>query len=134
MSLSVALAGPSPAIAAASRAHPARAAQRAQLARARALWSAQDVHSYRFRLRIACDCGAAAARPLEITVRDRRPVDAEYFPGQLQSVTEMFRLIAQVLDDPRAGAVTVRYDPRRGFPRSAALDSIDWTVDRFAVL
>jgi hypothetical protein len=133
--LAVVLACRSPSgLATAAPSGPERSAQRAQLARSRALWSAQDVRSYRFRLRISCDCGAASARPLEITVRDGRPVRARYFPGQLQTFPQMFRLIGQVLDDPDAGAVSVRYDPRRGFPRSARLDSINWVIDRFQPL
>jgi hypothetical protein len=112
----------------------ARDGERAALDRARALWEAQDVRSYRFRVRISCDCGRAADHPLEITVLDGRPRDAEYFPGQLQDFPEMFRLIGRVLDDPQGGAVSVRYDPRRGFPRSARLDSINWAIDRFQPL
>jgi Family of unknown function (DUF6174) len=125
---------PLPARASAGTQAPGRAAARAALARGRTLWSVQRVRSYRFRLRLRCDCGRAAARPVEVTVRDGRPVGAASFPGQLQTFPEMFRLIGQVLDDPDGGAVSVRYDARRGFPRTARLDSIGWVIDRFQPL
>jgi uncharacterized protein DUF6174 len=107
---------------------------RVLLARARERWAAQHLRSYRFRLRLSCDCGAASARALEITVLDGRPVGARYFAGQLQTVPEMFRLIGQVLDDPSAGGASVRYDAGRGFPRAGRLDSISWVIDRFEPL
>jgi hypothetical protein len=143
--LAVAVAGaPTPASrAAATPATPAASSipapspdprQQAQLARARTLWSAQYLQSYRFRLRITCDCPPASDRPVEITVRHGRPRDARYFPGQLQTFPEMFRLIGQVLADPNSEGAIVRYDPHRGFPRAARIDAISWTVDRFQPL
>jgi hypothetical protein len=110
------------------------AAQRAQLARNEARWTAQHVQSYRFRLKIACDCPPASDRRVEITVLHGRPQGAKYFPGQLQTFPQMFRLIGQVLADPNSEAGSVRYDPHRGFPRTARLDAIGWTVDRFQPL
>ena len=108
--------------------------QQVQLARARALWGAQRLLSYRFRLRITCDCPPASDRPLEVTVRNGRPQNAPYFPGQLQTFPQMFRLIGQILADPNSEGATVRYDPHRGFPRAARIDAISWTVDRFQPL
>jgi hypothetical protein len=125
--VSIAVAG---AWAATSGAAPSGAAQARLLARSRALWSAQHLESYRFRLRISCDC-AAAGRPQEIVVRGGRPHGSRYFAGQLQTFPEMFRLIGQVLADPASEGASVRYDPRRGFPRLARVDSITWRVDRF---
>jgi hypothetical protein len=103
------------------------------LARNRALWSSQHLDSYRFRLRISCDC-AAARHPQLITVRHGRPYGARYFAGQLQTFPQMLRLIRAVLADPRAGGAVVSYDARRGFPRTARIDSLDWVVDRFQPL
>jgi hypothetical protein len=109
-------------------------AQRAQLARMQARWTAQQVQSYRFRLKINCDCPPASDRPVEITVWRGRPQGAKYFPGQLQTFPQMFRLIRRVLADPNSEGGSVRYDPHRGFPRAARLDAIGWTVDRFQPL
>ncbi len=124
-------AGASPTAAAPAATPAAPSRQQAQLARARALWSAQHLQSYRFRLRITCDCPPASDRPLEITVRHGRSPNARYFPGQLQTFPQMFRLIDQILTDPNTEGATVRYDPHRGFPRTARIDAISWTVDRF---
>lgn len=119
----------------AAPAAPSSAATTSQqlLARNRALWSAQHLQSYRFRLRITCDC-TAAGRPQEITVRGGRPHGGSLFAGQLQTFPQMFRLIGQVLADPASEGATVRYDQRRGFPRLARLDAITWRVDRFQAL
>ncbi len=103
------------------------------LARNRSLWSSQHLQSYRFRLRITCDC-TAAGRPQEITVRGGKPHGGRLFAGQLQTFPQMFRLIGQVLADPASEGATVSYDQRRGFPRLARLDAITWRVDRFEAL
>lgn len=111
---------------------PAVPVQRAELLRARTLWSAQHVADYRFRLRIDCDCAARGS--VTITVRRGRPHGSRVFAGQLQTFPEMFRLIGQVVNDPAAEGVRVRYDARRGFPRAARLDALSWTVDHFQPL
>lgn len=111
---------------------PSVPVERAQLVRARTVWSAQHVADYRFRLRIDCDC--AARGRVTITVRGGRPHGSRAFAGQLQTFPEMFRLIGQVVNDPAAEGVKVRYDPRRGFPRTARLDALSWTVDHFQPL
>jgi hypothetical protein len=122
------------AVAVAAAAAPAAPSTPLQLLnRHRALWSAQHLQSYRFRLRISCDC-TAAGRSQEITVRGGRPHGGRFFAGQLQTFPEMFRLIGQVLGDPASEGATVRYDARRGFPRSARVDAITWRVDRFEAL
>jgi hypothetical protein len=121
------------AVAGASGSTAAPVSQSQLLARSRALWSAQHLDSYRFRLRISCDC-AAARHPQEIVVRRGRPHGARFFAGQLQTFPQMFHLIDSVLVDPRAEGAVVRYDPRRGFPRTARIDSIDWVVDHFQAL
>jgi hypothetical protein len=58
------------------------------------------------------------------------------------TIPETFAAIRHVLLDPQAGAVSVRYDAHRGFPRTVSLDpikhavddEIGWTVDRFQPL
>jgi hypothetical protein len=77
-----------------------------------------------------------------VIVRDGRPLGATDFQRRLDTVPEMFAEIRRALNDPKAGDVTVRYDARRGFPRTASIDrirsaiddEIEWTVDRFKPL
>jgi hypothetical protein len=77
-----------------------------------------------------------------VTVRKGRPHGATGFQKQLDTVPKMFGHIERALGDPKAGDVSIRYDARRGFPRSASIDAIKnavddeigWTVDRFRVL
>jgi hypothetical protein len=112
-----------------------------ELSRNRALWSAQHLGDYRFRLSVRCFC-PSAGHPVTVTVRKGRPHGATGFQQQLDTVPEMFGRIERALGDPKAGEVSVRFDARRGFPRSASIDSIKnavddeigWTVDRFRVL
>lgn len=111
---------------------PSVPVQRAQLLRARTLWSAQHFADYRFRLRIDCDCAVRGA--VTITVLRGRSHGSRAFAGQLQTFPQMFRLVGQVLNDPAAEGVRVRYDQRRGFPRAARLDALSWTVDHFQPL
>jgi hypothetical protein len=112
-----------------------------ELSRNRAIWSAQHLRDYRFRLTVRCFC-PSAGHPVTVTVRQGRAQGATGFQTQLDTVPKMFRQIERALGDPKAGKVSVRYDPRRGFPRSASIDriknaiddEISWTADRFRVL
>jgi hypothetical protein len=115
--------------------------ERAQLERNVARWEDQHVRDYRFRLRVQCFC-PSARHAVTVTVRDGRPAGATGFQKRLDTMPELFDAIRGALDDPKAGAVTVRYDGRRGFPRTASIDRIKyaiddelgWTVDRFRPL
>ena len=115
-----------------------RGEQRRELERNRTLWSDQHLRDYRFRLRVRCFC-PSGNHAVTVTVRDGRPTGASGFQRRLDTVPEMFAAIRRALDNSNAGAVTVRYDRRRGFPRSASIDRIEnaiddeygWTADRF---
>jgi hypothetical protein len=104
-------------------------------------WGRQHLRDYRFRMRVRCFCPSAGHAVL-VTVRDGRPHGVTGFPKRLDTIPEMFRAIRGALDDSRADDVTVRYDVRRGFPRSASIDRIKnaiddevgWTADRFRPL
>jgi hypothetical protein len=118
-----------------------REAQRRELRRNRSLWASQHLRDYRFRLRVRCFC-PSRGHAVIVTVRNGRAHGASGFQKQLDTVPEMFAMIRTALDDPRAGEVTVRYDRRRGFPRTASIDRIKnaiddevgWTADRFRAL
>ena len=124
---------------------PARSAgmsDSAKLSRARALWAKQHVRDYSFRLQVSCFCTPAARKAVIVTVRDGRPRPASASHSEIDTFPKMFARISDTLAKPKSGGVTVRYDARRGFPRSASLDPIklavddeySWTVDRFRVL
>ncbi len=110
-----------------------------QLQRASALWSSQHLRSYSYRITVGCFCAPPYRRPTAVTVRGGKPHVSKYVIKQLRTIPDMFRLIRKTLADPNAGAVTVTYDKRRGFPRSVRLDPIknavddevSWTIDRF---
>lgn len=112
--------------------------QRRELERNRTLWAQQHIRDYRFRLRVYCFC-PSRGHAVTITVRGGRPHGATGFQTQFDTVPELFRQIRHALDDPDAGEIKVRYDARRGFPRSASIDriknaiddEISWKVDRF---
>lgn len=128
-------------LAAPAQAPSDRASERTKLADARALWRERGVRDYRFRLTVRCFC-PDAGRPTTVTVRNGRARGASGFGARVGTFQRMFARIQRALDDPAAGAVVVRYDRRRGFPRSASIDQvklaiddeIGWTVDRFRPL
>jgi hypothetical protein len=117
------------------------AAQRRDLVHNRARWAHQNLRDYRFRLRVSCFCASSQRAAITVTVRRGRPVGATPFTG-VRTIPEMFATIRRVLLDPHAGAVFLRYDARRGFPRTVSLDpiknavddEIGWTMDRFQPL
>ncbi len=124
--------------------------QRRQLARSLALWSAQRLQTYAFRIGTGGFPTPGSNGPVTVKVVKGRPSDSRspqllrgYLGTPLNTVPNLFRTIRRALDDPRAGGVVaVRYDSRRGFPASAFVDPIklavddefSWTVDRFRSL
>jgi len=121
--------------------------QRRQLARSLALWNAQRLQNYAFRIRTGGFPVPGSEGPVTVNVVKRRPSDSKsvqllrgYLGTPLNTVPNLFRTIRRALEDPLAGGVVeVRYDSRRGFPASAFIDPIklavddefSWTVDRF---
>lgn len=104
-------------------------AQHADLAAARARWRRAKLHGdYRFRLRVSCFCPEAGVERT-IRVRDGKPHGGRYADLSVDTVPEMFRLIARALDDPDAGDVDVRYDDALGYPRRASVDRIEAAID-----
>jgi hypothetical protein len=119
-------------------ARPPAQSERQQLQRSLALWERQHVRNYRFRLRVSCFC-LSARHAVTVTVRDARPVGTTESRRRFGTVPKLFEVIRRAIDDPAAGAVVVRYDSQRGFPRTASIDPVaraiddefGWTVDRF---
>jgi hypothetical protein len=114
----------------------------AKLKQARALWAKQHVRDYSFRLKLSCFCPPDVRRSVIVTVHNGRPHGAPASSRHIDTFPEMFARIGETLTKPGSGGATVRYDARRGFPRSASLDPIklaaddeySWTADRFRVL
>ncbi|MGI8801419.1 MAG: DUF6174 domain-containing protein [Solirubrobacteraceae bacterium] len=117
------------------------AGQRTELAHSQAVWAAQHVASYTFRLRVFCFC-PDRGRPATITVRHGWPRGGRGFQTRLDTIPKLFAEIHRALATGSAGPTTVRYDGRRGFPRTASIDPIKnaiddefgWIVDRFRPL
>jgi hypothetical protein len=136
--LAACLAAPASASASASGA----ASDSAKLRQARALWAKQHVRDYSFRLKLSCFCPPDVRRSVIVTVHNARPHGAPASSRHIDTFPEMFARIRETLTKPDSGGATVRYDTRRGFPRSASLDPIKlavddeyrWTADRFRVL
>lgn len=103
--------------------------RKAALAQARARWKKHGFGgTYRFRLDVMCFC-VGTGKASTITVRRGRASGSDGAENAVDTVPKMFRLIAEALDDPNAGEVDVRYDPKRGFPRAAAIDRIEMAMD-----
>ncbi|MDQ6807621.1 MAG: DUF6174 domain-containing protein [Actinomycetota bacterium] len=133
-------------IASAAAAQSGRALQRTQLQRSVALWNAQHLRNYTFRIQFTAFPVPGGNLPVTITVRNGRPSDSKsvqlqhaYGGFPLDTVPNLFKEIRHVLSDPNAGKVVVHYDRRHGFPVSASIDptkaivddEFSWTIDQF---
>lgn len=115
--------------------------ERAQLERAQARWARQRQHvrDYNYRLEIGCFCPEEVRGPHMLRVRRARPVRPRRETARYDTVPELFEVVDDALDG-RAARLDVRYDRRRGFPRSISVDrrrdtaddEITISVDRFA--
>jgi hypothetical protein len=112
--------------------------ERARLERAQARWSRQHLRDYRYRLEVGCFCPEQVRGPHTLTVRDGRPVRPRRFTASYDTVPELFGVVDDAIDG-RVASLTVRYDRRRGFPRTISVDGrrnvaddeITISVDRF---
>ena len=112
-----------------------QAADRRELARARALWQRQGLASYRFEYSPRCgECPPSAARAVVVTVDAGVVVEASYVdsyepvntnPYVYGTVDSLFAVVQRAYDQ-RAYSVRVRYDATRGFPTDVW---VDWRAD-----
>lgn len=95
-------------------------AQRA-LDAARQRWRTHGERSYRMTVRISCFCAPAYTQPHVVVVRGGRIVRAAPEVRRIATVPRLFRIVAGAIDD-RVARLDVRYDVRRGFPRTIYVD------------
>jgi hypothetical protein len=109
---------------------PALTAAAKDLAEARRTWAAQGLLSYRFRFQRICFCGPDATAPLAVVVSRNRVISVTraetgepVTPGEFLPLTieRLFDEIERAIDQD-AAALTVRYDPVRGYPLSIDID------------
>ena len=109
--------------------------QLSELDQARDRWAAQSITSYVLTLRRACFCAGpfaveirvSGATIIRIDVASGQPVPPDmepYFPD----IPGLFELILDEIERP-AAAVTVEYDPQRGYPTSINVDQIKNAID-----
>jgi len=95
------------------------------LDRARALWKADGLRSYRFELRRRCFCPEQSN--VVVLVRNRRIVKHPPELRPVASVPRLFRTIQQAIDD-KAVQLDVSYG-KRGVPRSLYVDRSKNVID-----
>jgi Family of unknown function (DUF6174)/Domain of unknown function (DUF6438) len=97
----------------------------------RQLWNQQKLTNYRFTFSRSCFCVPKATQPVVITVRNgqvasitavnnNEPVDAELFQ-QYNSIPKLFGIIEDAISR-KAASLTVKYDPKFGYPTQINID------------
>jgi hypothetical protein len=99
-----------------------------EVARQRAVWAQQGIHTYRLTLLFGCECGLAGGQPVEATVVDDRltGVSAMGRALDLDEVTGYPMTVDQLFDyaDRNAGAgkLELKYDEHLGYPIALGVD------------
>ena len=99
-----------------------------EVARQRALWAQQGIHTYRLTLMFGCECGLGGGQPVEATVVDDRlsGVSAMGRALDLDEVTGYPMTVDQLFDyaDRNAGAgkLELKYDAQFGYPIALGVD------------
>ncbi len=122
--------------------HPAGGTQQRKpsddIQKQHAIWQAEHISHYRYSLEVSCLCGFLN-QPYTTEVRDGRLISALNGYGQpmsaadveapphsvdwfysLTTIDSLFDYAANAAT--RASSVTIRYDPRYGFPTSIVVD------------
>ncbi|MCC5636771.1 DUF6174 domain-containing protein [Nostoc sp. CHAB 5844] len=97
----------------------------------RQLWNQQKLNNYSFTFSRSCFCLPKATQPVVITVRNgqvasikavnnNEPVDAELFQ-QYNSIPKLFGIIEDAIAR-KAANLTVKYDPKFGYPTQINID------------
>jgi hypothetical protein len=109
--------------------------QLTELQRAQEQWAAQGITTYVFTVRRSCFC----AGPLLVEVKVgqvaivRTDLDtglpvAPQFASLYPDIPGLFAIVRAEIERP-AAAVSVEYDPARGFPRLISVDQIKNAID-----
>jgi len=114
------------------------------LARARSLWEAAGITSYRYTIDRVCFCPPVSKT---VTVVDGAVTSVEVTPANSAFTTgwtmeELFDELDAILNRTDRGDVAVEYDAERGYPKSVTADPVlratddefSYTVTDFEVL
>lgn len=100
----------------------------AELGNGEALWSELAITDYDFTIHKACVCPPPAGTPIQVSVRDRRAIDARAADGGSVDMSDipgtvpaLFAAVHKAItDDP--DTLEIAYDPDYGFPRTIRID------------
>ena len=103
----------------------------AQLQQNRRLWRNQNISSYRYTLRLGCNCLLEVTQPVVIEVRNGKvtsmvaansgkPVNPEYFKNY-NSIPRLFDVVHAALSK-KAQRLSVTYHPTLGYPTQINID------------
>ena len=115
------------------------ASQRPALEQNRSLWESQEIHHYRFNLRIGCNCPWYGLMPLTVEVQDGEIVSMVAInAGDITPYQDFFRQHATIesLFDTVDSAILrgvyrleVQYNATYGFPASIVIDPSRMIMD-----
>ena len=99
-----------------------------EVARQRALWAQQGIHTYRLTLLFGCECGLGGGKPVEVTVVDDAVTGAtvggqvlsgDERTGYPMSIDELFDYADR---NAAAGKLELKYDELLGYPIALGVD------------
>ena len=99
-----------------------------EVARQRALWAQQGIHTYRLTLLFGCECGLGGGKPVEVTVVDDAVTGAtvggqvlsgDERTGYPMSIDELFDYADR---NAAAGKLELKYDEHLGYPIALGVD------------
>ena len=99
-----------------------------EVARQRAIWAQQGIHTYRLTLLFGCECGLGGGNPVEVTVVDDRmtgaaamgrALDADEVAGYPMTVDQLFDYADR---NASAGKLELKYDEHLGYPVALGVD------------
>ena len=99
-----------------------------EVARQRAIWAQQGIHTYRMTLLFGCECGLGGGNPVEVTVVDDRmtgaaamgrALDADEVTGYPMTVDQLFDYAGR---NAGAGKLELKYDEHLGYPVALGVD------------
>lgn len=99
-----------------------------EVAKQRAIWAQQGIHTYRLTLLFGCECGLGGGNPVEVTVVDDavtgatvggQPLSGDQRMGYPMSIDELFDYADR---NAGAGKLELKYDEHLGYPVALGVD------------
>jgi Family of unknown function (DUF6174) len=99
-----------------------------EVARQRAIWAQQGIHTYRLTLLFGCECGLGGGQPVEVTVVDDavtgatvggKALSGDQRTGYPMSIDELFDYADR---NAGAGKLELKYDEHLGYPVALGVD------------